>query len=120
MSGVPQTDSIWVHARGCYRRVNPCDLDWIEAERDYVRLHTPEGSFLHHETMTSIEARIGAAAFRRVHRSAIVRWDRASEVRRNSDGALTVVTGGGAEVRVGRSYAAGLLAELASRAPFAA
>ncbi|MDF7774402.1 LytTR family DNA-binding domain-containing protein [Sphingomonas sp. AOB5] len=120
MSGASQPDSIWVHAHGRYRRVNPGDLDWIEAERDYVRLHTPDGSFLHHETMASIEARIGTAAFRRVHRSAIVRWDRASEVRRGADGALTVVTGGGVEVRVGRSYAAALLAELASRAPFAA
>jgi two-component system LytT family response regulator/two-component system response regulator AlgR len=120
MSGVSQSDSIWVHAHGRYRRVSAGDLDWIEAERDYVRLHTPGGSFLHHETMASIEARIGATAFRRVHRSAIVRWDRASEVRRNPDGALTVVTGGGAEVRVGRSYAPALLAELASRAPFAA
>lgn len=119
MASEVQSDSIWVHAHGRYRRVNPGELDWIEAERDYVRLHTPAGSFLHHETMASIEARIGATAFRRVHRSAIVRWDRAQEVRRNPDGALTVVTGGGAEIRVGRSYAAGLLAELASRAPFA-
>ena len=50
--------------------------------------------------------------FRRVHRSAIVRLDRAREIRRSREGALTVVTGLGAAVRVGRTFAPGLLLAL--------
>ena len=102
----------WARSQGRYHRVLADELDWVEAERDYVRLHTVGASFLHHESLGAVAARLDPQAFRRVHRSAIVRWDRAREVRRRPDG-LTVITSLGAQVRVGRSFAPGILAALA-------
>jgi two-component system LytT family response regulator/two-component system response regulator AlgR len=102
----------WTRYQGKHHRVRAADLDWVEAERDYVRLHTAQASFLHHESLSALEARLDARAFRRVHRSAIVRWDRSREVRREPDGALTVVTGLGARIRVGRTFAPDLIAAL--------
>ena len=102
----------WARTQGRYQRVIADELDWVEAERDYVRLHTAQASFLHHESLGAVAARLDPYAFRRVHRSAIVRWDRAREVRRRPDG-LTVITSLGAHIRVGRSFAPGLLAALA-------
>jgi DNA-binding LytR/AlgR family response regulator len=102
----------WARSQGRYLRVCAQQLDWVEAERDYVRLHTAGASFLHHESLGAVAARLDPLAFRRVHRSAIVRWDRAREVRRRPGGLLTVVTGLGAQVRVGRSFAPGILAAL--------
>jgi DNA-binding LytR/AlgR family response regulator len=102
----------WARSRGRYRRILADEVDWVEAERDYVRLHTAGASFLHHETLGAVAARLDQNAFRRVHRSAIVRWDRAREVRRRPGG-ITVVTGLGTPVRVGRSFAPALLAALA-------
>ena len=102
----------WARSQGRYHRVLADELDWVEAERDYVRLHTARASFLHHESLSAVAARLDPHAFRRVHRSAIVRWDRAREVRRRPDG-LTVITSLGAQVRVGRSFAPALLAALA-------
>jgi two-component system, LytTR family, response regulator len=102
----------WTRYHGRFRRIEAEELDWIEAERDYVRLHTAGASFLHSETLGSVEARLPAHVFRRVHRSAIVRWDRAREIRRGQEGRLTIVTGLGTEVPVGRSFAPQLLASL--------
>ena len=110
-AALPRGAEFWARSQGRYTRVCEAELDWVEAERDYVRLHTPRAAFLHHEPLGAVAARLDANAFRRVHRSAIVRWDRAREIRRCPDG-LTIVTGLGAQVRVGRSYAPGLLAAL--------
>ena len=112
-AAAPCGAEFWARSQGRYRRVCASELDWVEAERDYVRLHVPGASFLHHESLGAVAARLDPSAFRRVHRSAIVRWDRTREVRRRPDGLLTVVTGLGAQVRVGRTFAPGLLAALA-------
>lgn len=105
----------WTQSQGRFRRVSVDALDWIEAERDYVRLHTAEGVFFHSESLGRLAARLDSRLFRRVHRSAIIRWDRAREIRRAGDGALLLVTGLGTHVRVGRTFAPGLLAALAER-----
>jgi two-component system LytT family response regulator len=102
----------WARFQGRHIRIRAADLDWVEAERDYVRLHTAEASLLHAESLGSLEARLDPRLFRRVHRSAIVRWDRTREVRRSAEGALVVVTGSGALVRVGRTFAPQLVASL--------
>lgn len=112
MAAAPRGEEFWARSQGRYRRVCASELDWVEAERDYVRLHVTGASFLHHESLAAVAARLDPAAFRRVHRSAIVRWDRTREVRRGPDGLLTVVTGLGAQVRVGRTFAPGVLAAL--------
>ncbi|MCW3846945.1 LytTR family transcriptional regulator [Sphingomonas sp. LB-2] len=111
IAALPRGAEFWARSQGRYTRVCEAELDWVEAERDYVRLHTAGASFLHHEPLGAVAARLDRHAFRRVHRSAIVRWDRAREIRRRPDG-LTVVTGLGAQVRIGRSYAPALLAAL--------
>jgi two-component system, LytTR family, response regulator len=110
-----RSTEFWTRFRGRFRRIAADELDWIEAERDYSRLHTPHGSFLHSESLSALEARLDSRAFRRIHRSAIVRWDRAREIRRGPDGTLMLVTGLGTQVRIGRTFAPQLLAALARR-----
>ena len=48
------------------------DILYIEAQDDYVELHTPKGKFLKNETMNSIEQRLPQEYFIRVHRSSII------------------------------------------------
>ena len=48
------------------------DISHIEAQDDYVELHTPKGKFLKNETMSSIEKRLPEENFIRVHRSSII------------------------------------------------
>jgi DNA-binding LytR/AlgR family response regulator len=94
----------WVSSRGETYRVPASDLIWIQAERDYVRLHTPHRSYLYHESLASIAERLDPASFIRVHRSAIICRRRLRSFRRGQFASLTAVLDDGTEVRVGRTY----------------
>ena len=61
--------------------------------------------------MAALEERLAGSPLLRVHRSAFVRPDRVSEVRRENR-SLCLVLGDGAEVQVGPSYAAAVKAAL--------
>jgi two-component system LytT family response regulator len=81
------------------------DIDWIEAEGNYLRLVTSDTSHLIRETMKGIEARLDPAQFVRVHRSAIVAIDRikAIEPREHGDYLITMASGGKLETSRGYS-----------------
>ncbi|MEH6790105.1 LytR/AlgR family response regulator transcription factor [Parasphingorhabdus sp.] len=59
------------------------DIEWVEAERDYMRLYLHHRSYLVHQSMRSLEGLLPADLFVRVHRSAMVRRDCIAEIRRN-------------------------------------
>jgi DNA-binding LytR/AlgR family response regulator len=98
-------DGFWVPERHGQRRVPIETIDWIEAARDYVLLHTSLRSHLLRITMAALEERLANSMLIRVHRSAFVRPDRVTEVRREGRG-FTLVLSDGAEVQVGPSYVA--------------
>lgn len=98
-------DGFWVPERHGQRRVPIDSIDWIEAARDYVLLHTNMRSHLLRITMAALEERLAGSPLIRVHRSAFVRPDRVTEVQR-SGRTLCLVLNGGASVQVGPSYAA--------------
>lgn len=94
----------WVTSRGETFRVPARDIVWIQAERDYVRLHIGERSFLYHESLASMAHRLDPASFIRLHRSAIIHRRRLRSFRRGPFASLTAVLDDGTEVRVGRTY----------------
>lgn len=98
-------DEFWVLHRGGHVRVQTARLDWVEAERDYVRLHTAEGSYLMRETMAQMEQQLDPATFVRVHRSAFVRRSLIQVVRPGTYGKRKLILSNGAEIPVGRTYA---------------
>jgi two-component system LytT family response regulator len=55
-------------------------IDWIEAAGNYARVHVGKESHLIREKISTIEERLDADRFVRVHRSAIVNLDRVREV----------------------------------------
>ena len=96
----------WVRTRGSVLRVAVGGVIRFEAERDYVRLHTDGGTYLHHESLSSLERRLDPAVFVRIHRSAIVRRDCITRFRSAPFAALIAVLADGTELRVGRTYLA--------------
>ncbi len=99
---------IWA-PRGCgFERVLVADINWVEAERDYVKLRTGARSYLIRETMNGMEARLDPASFIRVHRSALVRVDRIGSIRRPGYGRFSLLLTSGEEVPVGRTYVKGI------------
>jgi len=104
-------DGFWVPERHGQRRVPIDTIDWIEAARDYVLLHTSMRSHLLRITMAALEERLANSQLLRVHRSAFVRPDKVTEVQR-SGRSLCLVLSGGASVQVGPSYVAAVKAAL--------
>jgi two-component system LytT family response regulator len=80
------------------------DIDWIEAEANYVRLVTGDKSHLIRETMKSVEARLDPTHFIRIHRSAIVAVDRIQSIEARDGGEYTITMPGGAHLISSRSY----------------
>lgn len=80
------------------------DVDWIEAADYYVQIHVGTKVHLLREPLTSLEGRLDAREFVRVHRSAIVNVDRIRELRPGPQGRDIVVLQDGTELRVSRSH----------------
>ena len=81
------------------------DLDWIEAEGNYVTLHCGEHNWMQRETISALEQRLDPARFCRIHRSAIVRLDRIRELQPASHGDFLVLMKSGKKLQMSRSYA---------------
>jgi two-component system, LytTR family, response regulator AlgR len=97
-------DEFWVPHRSEVIRVAAGDVDRIEAERDYMRLHIGQRSFLLHQTISELERRLDPERFIRLHRSAIVRRALIAKLRHDGLGTWFAVLTDGGEVRIGRSY----------------
>lgn len=80
------------------------EIDWIEAADYYVQIHAGGKSYLHRESMNSLEGKLDPARFMRIHRSAIVNRDRVRELRSQGRREMVVVLSGGAELKVARSH----------------
>ena len=55
-------------------------LDYVEAQDDYVALHTEGKSYLKQQGMAAVEALLDPACFVRIHRSAIVNLERVARI----------------------------------------
>ena len=95
---------VWVTRRG---EVVCIDLDRIEriaAEGAYVRLFIDGGSYLHREPLSTIEVRLDAERFVRVHRSHILRTDQVQSIKRTVYGGGEVILRSGEHIPIGRKY----------------
>jgi two-component system LytT family response regulator len=79
------------------------DIDWIEADSYYARLHVAGKEYLLREPLHRLERRLDPLHFVRVHRSAIVNVRRVKEVRHERTGERMVVLSTGARIRVSRN-----------------
>ncbi|GGT13197.1 LytR/AlgR family response regulator transcription factor [Streptomyces purpureus] len=96
-------DQIPVELGGVTRFVPIGDIAYVEAQGDYARLHTDEGSHLVRIPLSTLEERWAARGFVRIHRSHLVALGRIDELR--LDGGATTVRVGRAELAVSRRHA---------------
>ncbi|WP_296597648.1 LytTR family DNA-binding domain-containing protein [Phenylobacterium sp.] len=99
-------EEIWVPDRGDRLRLPVALIDWVEAERDYVRIHSRGRSFLVRKAIRKLQAELDPADFLRVHRGALVRRDRIVRLARRPGGPAALVLQSGAEIPVARRQAA--------------
>ena len=80
------------------------DVDWIEAERNYIRLHVGGQSHLLRENLSRFETALDPSRFCRIHRSRIVNIDRIHAVESLTRGEYVVTLHDGTKLASGRSY----------------
>lgn len=112
-------EEFWVPHRAELIRIETRQIDRIEAERDYMRLHVGPRSYLLHQTISTLEQRLDPAAFIRLHRSHIVRRDLIKGLRHDGNGVwfaqIAPATDGTAEsmeLRIGRTHLAQVKTEM--------
>jgi two-component system LytT family response regulator len=84
------------------------NIDYCEAEANYVRLHTGGESYLIRETLAGMEAKLDPARFIRIHRSVIVQVARVESLEPLFHGDYLVRLRSGARLTSGRTYRARL------------
>jgi two-component system LytT family response regulator len=87
---------------GRIRFVRVADIDWIQAESVYCRLHTGTRSALLRSSMDRLERLLDPACFLRLNRSTIVQVDRVTDVCANRHSAHQVVLRTGAQLSISR------------------
>jgi two-component system LytT family response regulator len=80
------------------------EIDWVEAEGYYARLHVGGKSHLLRETLTNLESHLDQNRFLRIHRSTIVNLDRVRELLTQSHGECIVVLNDGTRLKLSRGY----------------
>jgi two-component system LytT family response regulator len=83
-------------------------IDWIEADGDYIKLHTPVRTYLHSVTLTHLQQQLDPAQFVRIHRSVVIRLACVKETRSRYNGDYDVVLHSGQRLRLSRHYRSSL------------
>lgn len=78
------------------------DVEWIESDGDYARIHAAGRAHLVSVRMHALEALLDPQRFLRVHRSVIVCLARVAELQRDDDGGGTLLLASGVRLRVAR------------------
>lgn len=80
------------------------DIDWIEADGNYVRVHAGKDAHLLRETIGGLETQLHPRKFMRIHRSTIVNLDRIRELQPWFHGEYRIILRDGTELMLSRSY----------------
>jgi two-component system, LytTR family, response regulator len=97
-------DRVVIKSAGRIMFLRTDEIDWIEAADNYVRLHVGQESHLLRETLGSLEARLDAAKFLRIHRSTLINVDRMKELQPWFHGDYVVILQDGTKLNLSRTY----------------
>ena len=98
-----------VRADGRVRFVTAADVDWIEADGNYMVLHVGEAQHRLRASLAGLTAGLDPKQFVRIHRSVIVNVERIREVQPWFGGDYIAILKTGAKLRVSRLRAPQLL-----------
>jgi two-component system, LytTR family, response regulator len=87
-------------------------LDYVEAQDDYVALHSGGRSYLKQQPIAAVEASLDPARFVRIHRSAILNLERLARIEPYGKESRIAILADGTRLPVSRSGYARLLAAM--------
>lgn len=108
----PAVERLVIKSNGHVYLLKGNDIYWVEAQGDYVSVHTPQKSHLVRETMKNMDQRLTPQGFQRVHRSAIVNLSYVRELITLDSGDYLIVLLDNTKVKLSRNYRDTLYARL--------
>ncbi len=78
-------------------------LDWVEAQDDYVSLHSQGRQYLKQQTISSLAERLDPSRFLRIHRSAIVNLERVARIEPYTKDSRLAILADGTKLPVSRA-----------------
>ena len=105
---------LMIKAAGRVVLLKVSEIDFIEADGNYAKLHVGRKAHLLREKMHDLEARLDPAKFVRIHRSVIVNLDRIKELHPHINGDYIVILDDGRQLRLSRTRRENLEARLKS------
>lgn len=103
-AGTRYASRILVKQDGRMFFVKTTDIDWIEADRNYVLLHVGETAHTIRERISHLEDTLDPRVFARIHRSTIVNLNRVREMQQWFSGDYVVILEDGTRLRLSRHY----------------
>lgn len=103
-SSAPQTERLVFKANGRVVFLRFADLDYIEADGNYAKVHAAASIHLVRETMNALETQLPPERFLRISRSVIVNLDRVKEVQPLFYGDHVVILRDGTQLNLTRNY----------------
>jgi two-component system LytT family response regulator len=97
-----------IKSRGRLVFLKMSELQWVEAERDYVRLHLGKENHFIRDTMNNFQRRLDFTRFIRIHRSTIVNINQIAEILPLLGGDYTVVLHDKTRLTLSRRYRSSL------------
>ncbi|MFH1739472.1 MAG: response regulator [bacterium] len=88
--------------RECFIKVE--EIDWIEAEGNYVDIHAGSETHILRETIKRLETRLDPGKFLRIHRARIVNIDRIKELQPGLNKEHVVIMEDGTRLTMSRRY----------------
>lgn len=102
--GPDYADRIVLKADGALHFIKTRDVIWIEAQGDFVKVQTQGKTQLVRETLQSMEHKLDAAKFLRIHRSFLVNLEHVRKVEVALYGDYVVFMSDGSKLRLSRNY----------------
>lgn len=100
------TDRFMLKSEGSFVFLPYTEVNWIEAQGDYVKFHAGARSCLVRMTMKALEVNLEPERFLRVHRSAAVNLDRIEKISPFQQRCYEVVLRDGTRIRISDAYKA--------------
>jgi two-component system LytT family response regulator len=108
----PYARRLLVKAHGRIHLLPVNDIEWIEADDYYARVHLGQDSFLIRESLNHLQQRLDPRQFLRIHRSSIINVRYIKELQSWFHGEYLAILKNGAKLHISRSYQKDVLAAL--------
>ncbi len=102
-----------IRSIGKIETVSLADVHWIEAQGNYMQLHTATRQILYRASMARLEQHLDPSMFLRIHRSTIIRKDQIARIYATADSHYKMVLRCGDEVLISERYIAAVKEVLA-------